>query len=75
MYAFLQDSVNALTKSVFLIFCGIKNEERKKLIFLQNDDSGIFEKERALAKMTSARFAVFYDVYLCDENEFLQYGG
>ena len=59
VYAFLQDSVIALMKSIFLIFRRTKIEKSPKLIFLQNDDRGSFEKERALAKMTSARFAVF----------------
>ena len=69
------DSVIALMESIFLIFCGAKIEERQKLIFLKNDNSGILEKERALAKMTSARFAVFWDICLCDENTVLQYDG
>ena len=59
LVCFLQDSVIALMKSAFLIFCGTKIEERQKLIFLKTDNSGIFEKERALVIMASARFVLF----------------
>ena len=50
VYAFLCDSVIALMKSVLPICSRTKIREGQKLIFWQNDDSGIFEKERALAK-------------------------